>query len=132
MPRDFALHPDPLPIAHPDTVRDKPDLSRPSLEALAYILRHIHDHVTVWTWDFGLTRNECGTAGCALGIASVVWPEEFDDSDVNHVNDEGAIFQEGMNDPAITPEVVASRIDDHLAGRPIRYLVEGDRGTAGR
>jgi hypothetical protein len=38
------------------------------------------------------------------------------------------IFIEGGSNPAITPLVVASRIDDHLAGRPIRYLVEGDRG----
>ena len=36
-----------------------------------------------YTWDFGSawTRDDCGTRGCALGLAITMWPELYPDSD---------------------------------------------------
>lgn len=46
------------------------------LRKLAYVLRHPE----MWRshrWVYSVTeeRNECGTSGCAIGVARCVWPE---------------------------------------------------------
>lgn len=115
-----------------------PDLSQQSLEALAYVLEHVDTWPIVkggerWRWDFTKCVNECGTAGCALGIAGAIWRQPlFDRGDVQDLGwmsfaRSEEVFVFGDHDPAITAAVVAGRIRDHLAGRSIRYLVEGDR-----
>lgn len=122
----------------PAETKPAPDLTSPSLEGLAWVLENasawpITQNGRRWRWDFKVCRNECGTAGCALGIAGAIWKDPAFDR--GNVHDFGwmddsqsiAVFVDGDHDPAITPAVVAGRIRDHLAGRPIRYLVEGDR-----
>ncbi len=36
-----------------------------------------------YTWDFGSawTRDDCGTRGCALGLAVSMWPELYPETD---------------------------------------------------
>lgn len=113
-----------------------PDLSKPSLEALAWVLESGRLPAG-WTWDYSkiYERNECGTAGCALGIVAAMWVPDrlfFDREDAFQLFGIGfaaseAVFANGTDDLRITPAVVAGRIRDYLDGRPIRYLVEGDR-----
>lgn len=109
------------------------DLTKPSLEALAYVLEHAEHWPKGWTWNFRTPVNECGTAGCALGIGMWLWGIDCG-ADVHRrmgIPDEDtaaySIFISGSSDPAITPQIVAGRIRDHLAGRPIRYLIKGDQ-----
>ena len=49
-----------------------PDLSRPSLEALAYILRNRH----LWPSGFVFSYNSCSQ--CAMGLARRAWPESIE------------------------------------------------------
>lgn len=28
-----------------------------------------------WEWDFSIVRNECGTAGCAIGYMETLWSD---------------------------------------------------------
>jgi hypothetical protein len=100
------------------------------LRKLAYVLRHKE----LWLkhkWNFmtPFRETECGTVGCALGIARVMWPEkiiangriceqlaaQFDmspsaASDIFH----GGAFTH-MEIHHITPVVVADAIDRYLA-----------------
>lgn len=60
----------------------KPDLSKPSLEGLSWLLRHKEEWPRLWNWDFNYVSREthCGTAGCAIGLAWHQWGEcPFDD-----------------------------------------------------
>lgn len=56
-------------------LKAKPDLTKPSLEGLSYLLRQ--EMPVGFTWDFAKisenTHLGCGTAGCAVGLASRVW-----------------------------------------------------------
>lgn len=113
-----------------------PDLTRPSLEGLAWVLENPQAWPRGWTWDFANieVHHSCGTAGCAIGIARYTWPRlrrllvsTSDSAFGGAYSDMLLIFEVGSNDSRVTPAVVAGRIRDHLAGRPIRYLVEGDR-----
>lgn len=120
-----------------------PDLTKPSLEALAYVLRHEGARRVPWRWDFSsfsdAVDTECGTAGCAGGLAAAMWLGVHESGEelvhfmsrifgITYVHAE-QLFVEGFtrNSGLVTPAVVAARIDDYLAGRRIRYLVEGDR-----
>ena len=69
MPRDFP--------SIPTTTR--PDLSTPSLPGLAWLLRHPKEWPQHFRWEFGNVLREapCGTAGCAIGIAHLVWGGMF-------------------------------------------------------
>ncbi len=49
-----------------------PDLSRPSLEALAYILHNRH------LWPSGFVFSYISCAHCAMGLARRVWPESIE------------------------------------------------------
>jgi hypothetical protein len=56
----------------------KPDLSKPSVEGLSYLLRHSEE----WPkhrWNFSRVcdKTDCGTVGCALGVAITKWPAEM-------------------------------------------------------
>lgn len=117
-----------------------PDLTKRSLEALAYVLRHQETWPPNHRFDFGfpLTRHECGTAGCAWGIAQLLWPETIGmhesmgtiggTMEAFGIESDAAfdIFVSGCGRDAfgdvapVSATDVATRIDDYLAGRPIR------------
>jgi hypothetical protein len=77
-----------------------------------------------WKWDFGVTEeeHECGTAGCALGLARQLWPEM---NDFHAIRDREAAFFGITKDQAfsvffgpyrgcfasVTPEMVADRLE---------------------
>lgn len=128
----------------------KPDLSKPSLKGLAWLLRHPWNWPVNFEWDYMTVGNEivsaaqrevehaplpevpCGSAGCAVGVARLVWGLDACSDAGIELGDESLndwktqIFNTHAITP-VTPSVVAGRIDDYLAGRPIRYLVAGDR-----
>lgn len=108
--------------SHTET-ETKPDLSKPSLEGLSWLLRHMpEDH----EWNFaevgGPNPAGCGSAGCAFGLAFATW-RDWDGSD--HVWDapgsvlESFFFPQRYVIPAelVTPTMVADRIDAYLAQR---------------
>lgn len=57
----------------------KPDLSKPTLEAMAYILRHREEWPKghKWAYTTTLDKTKCGTIGCAMGIAWATWPSAY-------------------------------------------------------
>jgi hypothetical protein len=125
-----------------------PDLTHPSLAGLEWILRNRYSWPDNWLWFFShVTDNnfkpECGTAGCAYGIALRYWEEArapwhnltrgYEDQvtaviETFDISRDTArlIFFHGLT-AEITPLIIADRISDHLAGRPIRFLCAGDR-----
>lgn len=116
-----------------------PDLTKPSLEGLAYLLEHPELWPTPkgkpWRWDFSKVseRNECGTAGCAYGIAKTIWLRRL--PSYNNAFEEDSsrrpfgldteefyeIFARGVGDDEISPAIVADRIRQHLRGEEITY-----------
>lgn len=41
------------------------------------ILINVLEHPLVkWEWDYNIVKNECGTAGCAIGLATTIWGDE--------------------------------------------------------
>lgn len=55
----------------------KPDLSTPSLPGLAWLLRHPESWPANHRWSFGVVLQDdgdCGTVGCAIGVAQRQWP----------------------------------------------------------
>lgn len=134
MPRDLEAYPEVQ--TRPEPVDERPDLRKPSLEGLAWLLRHLPTELPEWHWDFANIVHHsgplCGTAGCAIGIARSIWKGKYFTFSFTPDNPRVGmtIFQDGADDTDITPSVVAGRIDDYLAGRPIRYLAEGDRSAA--
>lgn len=59
----------------PKFIETKPDLSKPSLEGLSWLLRHPEAWPAHFQWRFQdvLERGKCGTTGCAIGIAQLTW-----------------------------------------------------------
>lgn len=128
-----------------------PDLSYPNLPALAYLLRHPERWHRDFHWEFGTVFGyvdddpECGTEGCAMGVAAMIWDPDHAHSKLanEEVTDRTLMnwfhISQGTIDrlfygtgrqhdvSEITPEMIAGRIDDFLAGRPIRSAVAGDR-----
>lgn len=50
----------------------------PGHQRLALLAEALRDHLPErFKWDFGTTyvHEECGTTGCALGLAATMWPE---------------------------------------------------------
>lgn len=98
----------------------KPDLSKPSLEGLSWLLRHMPaDH----EWDFehvgGRRANGCGSAGCALGLAIATWAGKgiaFSNVPMA-VMDKIFMYNQYLPvaDRNVTPLMVADRIDAYLA-----------------
>ena len=96
-----------------------PDISRPSLEALSYVLRRRELWPAGFTWDF---RHNCG---CGMGMAQRMWC----DKDLLAVTDllqipsrvavklftmRGYIGRSDLSGCAVTPEMVADKIDAYL------------------
>ena len=107
-------------------VEATPDLSTPSLEGLAWLLRHKEAWPRGFVWDY----NCCDQ--CAAGIAALLWKECAFRTSVNWVSEVAAMWSMPLvygglgsaryifANPGhgrlsdITPEVVASRIEEHL------------------
>lgn len=114
-----------------------PDLTEPSLEGLSWALRHPEHWARhhVWNFRYCLKEHKCGTSGCAMGIAAIMWPQchglfvslpyvlqrEFKMSpeDFDRIFNDGAIEETyGVkNDDDVTPTMVADAIDKYLAER---------------
>lgn len=107
-----------------------PDLTHPSLKGLAYALRHMKEVAPNHRYYHGYYAmpERCGTAGCAIGVAYLLWPEEIGGTheDPQHIDYFGdaayeAIFDSDAYgggyaaDAPVTPEMVADRIDTWLA-----------------
>lgn len=107
----------------------KPDLSKPSLEGLSWLLRHLP---VTHKWDFrnvgGPKLRGCGSAGCALGLALATWPGariEFPNVPVEVQNRFFFYGQYPVADRLVTPQMVADRIDEFLRSRKTdAYLAE--------
>lgn len=113
------------------------DLSKPSLRALSYMLRHKELWPVGFKWYFGSCKS------CAMGLANVLWtteppfPSIFDEFDYrwNTIRDNfptdfvqdvfyGSKFEGGyMGDhievlyKGITPEIIADEIDNYIKER---------------
>lgn len=117
-----------------------PDLTKPSYEALAWVLEHPETWPAKWHWDFAYVAykrlgHACETAGCAAGIAEALWGNEagpafdFLTEQAGPITRMSAgnkashrIFIEGQCEPhLVTAAVVAGRIRQHLAGKPITF-----------
>lgn len=110
----------------------KPDLSKPSLEGLAWLLRHPEEWPDHYEWDFSVSGIFNGYhCGCALALHRRMFNMAGIGRSCERAgmpdDQYSACFLNGQMDPRVTAAVVAGRIDDYLAGRPIRYLVAGDR-----
>ena len=109
---------------------------REGLRQLSYLLRHPELWPVNHSWDFDMTlvKHDCGTTGCAMGIAGMVWPDLFVGADgfflsdwvdrvvrLFHVTHDEAhaiftddgIYGKPMED--VTPTDVADAIDEYLA-----------------
>jgi hypothetical protein len=116
-----------------------PDLTKPSLEGLAYALRHPREtlghqweyrHDTIWVgYDKAGYENHCHTAGCACGMAAVLWPEQINPREqyvpeqVARCLGDGA-YERFMDQDAygippeyVTAEMVADKIEAYLIER---------------
>lgn len=100
----------------------KPDLSKPSLEGLSWLLRHLPaNHI----WDFRAVggKTPCGSAGCAIGLADAVWGMNTFRAVYYRLAPESvldklfidALGGYGVPHSAVTPTMVADRIDSYLA-----------------
>lgn len=108
----------------------KPDLSKPSLAGLAWLLRHPGEWQKGHLWDFKvpLRLGKCGTSGCAIGVGRLQWGHNtytrFHDGLPKNV---ALIFYSYGDWPLktygaafsaeVTPLMVADAIDRYLAER---------------
>ena len=114
MPLDGTLPID-LTVLHP---------GKKGLRQLSYVLRHPE----LWPrhqWDYAnlLSSKECGTVGCAIGIAGIVWGERciWKKDWEKHFRMPSERFfsiflglnHHGRTARDITPQMVADKIDDY-------------------
>lgn len=120
-----------MPLDSTDfVIETKPDLSKPSLEGLSWLLQHLSTELPTHKYEHYhfATAGKCGTAGCAYGICQIVWPDAFPpDLDIMEGVRADRIF--GRNAYVtifstyayrcspwdVTPQMVADRIDAYLA-----------------
>ena len=98
-------------------------LAKPSLEGLAYALRHKE----VWPDRFKWNYDTCTT--CAMGLANRLWSMRLRDGAFNYIEGTARQFKMnpdlaftifyslGRSGQTITPEHVADAIDAYLAQR---------------
>ena len=86
-------------------------------------------------WDFSLIsdRTDCGTVGCAMGLAEVLWPDErqmcagnlaarlFPSDKWAKSFDFEKLFVPPVVFSRITPSMVADVIDDYLVSGKVRW-----------
>lgn len=103
------------------------------LRQLAYVLRHreVWPPLHRWHYEHILYPTHCGTAGCAIGIAKLMWPGKFPGSQY-YIDQAARLFKmERRNADIIfagaglgkvefmaqvTPAMVADEIDRYLEG----------------
>ena len=98
------------------------------LRKLAWVLRHPEVWPKSHTWSFSkvLTQTDCGTIGCAIGLATEFWHRpNFDETIQSLAMTSNAeitnIFAPisrgpyGKPNSRVTPDDVASAIDSYLA-----------------
>lgn len=100
-----------------------PDLATPSLAGLAWLLRHEEAWPPRFLWDFARCRT------CAIGLAGKMWMRKGTVGHASFVYSTPlrlvlqAAFISGayapVPDSRVTPEMVAARIDEYLAGRTL-------------
>lgn len=106
----------------PEEVGKIVDLSKPSLEALSWLLRHKE------MWPRGFEWKYANCHKCAMGLAATLWRKSVDlpttevMEKVFFMKEDAAekIFLDGMfnhNTVDVTPEMIADDIDEYLAGR---------------
>lgn len=90
-----------------------PDLTKPSLEGIAYVLRHKELWPKNFQWDFAWRPT------CALGLGDLLWPEEslwWEDKFVDgHTNIFNAFYVGGY---LKTSDQVADELDRALSKLP--------------
>jgi hypothetical protein len=120
-------------LTYAQTNAARPDLSKPSLEGLSWILRHQMPKGHRWDFTKIMYREDsegCGTAGCAFGIALMVWPELEEQywDQIAEALGTVAYFttrlfsaepfltmrEYGVPPEAVTAAMVADKIDAHL------------------
>lgn len=119
-------------------IQTRPDLSKPTPEALIWVLENWSESpVADMKFEFRTPTPHkrlfgllCDSAGCAMGTAQCLWG--YGSSGATFGTHalrirSGEIYLKGQFDKRVTAKVVAGRMRDALAGRPIRYLVENDR-----
>lgn len=102
----------------------KPDLSKPSLEGLSWLLRHMPES---HRWDFrtidGPDPNGCGSSGCAIGLGCAFWGTEtfyYNYKTFAPAPVLDRFFIQGLDSYGVlhrhvTPQMVAQKIDTYLA-----------------
>lgn len=92
------------------------------LRQLAYLLRHPEKWLPGHVWNFEeiLAHTQCGTVGCAIGIADLQWGKTAVDHEWYGPWDEAEDIFDGGNvydcpASAVTPPMVADAIDHFLA-----------------
>lgn len=103
---------------------DKPDLTYPSLAGLSYVLRNLEVEMPNHHYDHNVYNmgSPCGTAGCALGVAAILWPSALGCAAAPNglyfgLNARNSCFNLSayfVADDMVTPSMVADRIDEHL------------------
>ncbi len=112
-------------------VETAPDLTRPSLEGLSWLLRHREAWPEGHVWDYS-----CGES-CALGIGRKQWPDFVRRESITPGGDMtrtlGVDMYTGsrmfslrayqpVGDLDVTPEMVADRIDQYIATGSNKHL----------
>lgn len=97
------------------------------LRQLSYVLRRpeLWSRLT-WNFDELLTKLDCGTVGCAIGVAEVVWGRRRGDRwpfyakrfkmtkyDFNNIFLNDCAYAP-VPDDEVTPTMVADRIDEYI------------------
>lgn len=110
------------------STENKPDLSFPSLEGLAYLLRHPelweHNFKFEFSWIYEHFCGDPCPSGCGLGLIEHLYGEleriKFMDSLTNIYGPFSitSVFFK-FSDTIITPEILANRIDNLIAVKPI-------------
>lgn len=99
----------------------KPDLSKPSLEGLSWLLRQQMPDNFRWEFKHYCEPHECGTVGCALGLGKIFWNKHLEAEDFNMpLLTFNALFFSAYtyhtwDHRKVTPIMVADRIDAYLA-----------------
>lgn len=123
-----------MPLDNTNYQQDEKQKARDRGYQLVYALRHLPE-THRWNFMYVFHQEECGTAGCAIGLAHTLWPE----FEMAKINDERThIFWSkseeilGVSESAaydmfstsrayechlmteVTPEMVADKLEEYL------------------
>jgi hypothetical protein len=137
MPRDVI----PQDLASPSDAPAKPDLSKPSVEGLIYLLRHLDEEMPDFIWDYvhylaDPTGKDC-KAGCAFAVLYHFWDKQLPRITQRRRNVHAYVQKalglsqevtratfsgpyDGMIVDDVTPQRVADRLEWLTSGHPIQ------------